>query len=580
MDTSFAFTNGTAKKNNDGAVRKHGRAWHKRVDGLNVLKVAGSFAEMGEQHGKLLADQVKAGPIPYYRRQVERLLGKPLGPISPYIAAAIQRVIGSRVERALPDFARETATGIARGAGLDEAEFLRGCTMPDSLLWATARLMQVRNPGPAVAHRLALGLGCTSALAWGAATKDGKLYHARNFDYHGVANWPRHATAIFHEPERGQRYVSISAAGVGLGGVTSMNEAGLTLTVHQHMFTDKTRLGGTPIGVVGDIVMREARSLDEAEAILSRHTPIGCWTYVVSDGNKNQVLCFEENPDRRAARRTSADETTFGYANIYLDPQLGETEVALYGSYWRHNQGRHATVNQRLRDRAGSLDAAGMAEILGDVGDPRCRLRDSIAMVLTVGSIVFRPSDGAFWMGTGEAPTSRGSYVPFSLAKQDHAPELGALDVKHGTSLEDEAAFERFRQAYLAYVDDGDPRSARDHIEAATRLAPVQALYHSTAGLLSVELGDAERAQSSFNRAIELGHPDEQRVAAFHLWRGRAFDLAGRRSEALTDYRICSAKRADAPVHAAAKDGLKKAFDKKRAGRMHIEMSLGDVVQP
>lgn len=581
-EASFVVANGSkpAKKREEPAVRKHGRGWHKRVGDLNVLKVAGSFGEMGEQHGALLADEVKAGPIPYYRRMVERLLGKPLGPISPYVAATIQRVIGARVERAMPSFARETAMGIARGAGLDEVEFLRGCTMPDSLMWATARLMQLRDPGPAVAHRLALGLGCTSAIAWGAATKDGKLYHARNFDYHGVGNWPKHATAIFHEPDRGQRYVSIAAAGVGLGGVTAMNEAGLTLTVHQHMFTDKTRLGGTPIGVVGDIVMREARSLDEAEAIFSRHVPIGCWTYLVSDGHKNQVLCFEENPDRRAPRRTTADETTFGYANVYLDRELGDTEVALYGSYWRHNQGRHTTVNRRLRERAGTLDAAGMAEILGDIGDPRCRIRDSIAMVLTVGSIVFRPSDGAFWMGNGEAPTSRGAYVPFSLAKQDHAPELGELDVTAGATPQAESAFESFRRAYVAYVDDGDPRSARDHVEEAARLAPEQALYHGAAGLLSVELGDADRAQSSFNHALTLGHPDEERVAAFHLWRGRAFDLAGRRSAALADYRMCAGKRADGPVHAAAKQGLKKPFDKKRAGRMHIEMSLGDVVQP
>lgn len=562
------------------AVRRHGRGWHKRVGGLNVLKVAGSFGEMGEQHGALLAAQVKNGPIPYYRRMVERLLGKQLGAASPVVASAIQRVIGARVERALPDFARETATGIARGAGLDEATFLRGCTMPDSLMWVTARLMQVRDPGPAVAHRLALGLGCTSAVAWGAATRDSKLYHGRNFDYHGVANWPAHATAIFHEPSEGQRYVSVGAAGVGLGGVTAMSEAGLSLTVHQHMFTDKTRLGGTPIGVVGDVVMRKARSLDEAEKILRTHTPIGCWTYLVTDGHKKQVLCFEENPDRQAARRTTASDHTFGYANIYLDEVLGSTEVALYGSYWRHNEGRHRRASELLRDRAGTLDAAGIASILADTGDPRCRVRDSIAMALTVGSVVFRPEDGALWIGSGEAPTSRGVFVPFSLAKMDHAPELGELRVAAGEDARADDAFERYRRAYVAYVDDGDARAARDHLDEAVRLAPEQAVYHGAIGLLSVELGDAARAVSAFDTALGLGHPDEERVAAFHLWRGRALDLSGRRDAALSDYRACAGHRADAPVHAAARKGIKRPFDRSRIGRIHIEMSLADVVTP
>lgn len=561
-------------------VRRHGRGWHKRVDRLNVLKVAGSFTEMGEQHGALLADQVKNGPIPYYRRMVERLLGKQLGAASPVVAGALQYVVGARVERALPTFATETVTGIARGAGLDEAAFLRGCTMPDALLWVTSRMMQLQDPGPAVAHRLALGLGCTSAVAWGSATTDGKLYHARNFDYHGVANWPLHATAIFHEPDDGQRYVSVSAAGVGLGGITAMNEAGLSLTVHQHMFTDKTRLGGTPIGVVGDIVMRKARSLDDAEKILRAHTPIGCWTYVVTDGNAKQVLCFEESPDRQAPRRTTAEDAFFSYANIYLDEVLGSTEIALYGSYWRHNQGRHRRANELLRERAGSLDAAGMASILADTGDPRCRVRDSIAMALTVGSVVFRPEDGALWIGTGEAPTSRGTFLPFSLGKMDHAPELGELRVASEADARADDAFAQYRQAYVAYVDDADPRAARDCLERAAKLAPEQALYHSTLGLLSVELADPERAVTAFDAALALGHPDEERVAAFHLWRGRAHDLAGRREAATADYRACAGRRADPPVHAAAKKNLKRPFDRSRVGRMHIEMSLGDVVTP
>jgi tetratricopeptide (TPR) repeat protein len=488
--------------------------------------------------------------------------------------------VGARVERALPDFARETAMGIARGAGLDERAFLRGCTMPDALMWCTARMMQLRDPGPAMAHRLALGLGCTSAVAWGTATRDKRLYHGRNFDYHGVANWPAHATLIFHEPNAGHRYVSVAAAGVGLGGVTSMNEAGLSLTVHQHMFTDKTRLGGTPIGVVGDIVMRQASSLDEAEAILRAHTPIGCWTYIVTDGRKNQVLCFEENPDRRAARRLGPDGGTFGYANIYLDEALGATEVDLYGSYWRHNQGRHRRANELLRERSGSLDAAGIAAILADTGDPRCRIRDSIAMALTVGSVVFRPDDGALWVGTGEAPTSRTSFLPFSIARRGHAPELGELEMASAGDARADDAFAQYRMAYVAYVDDGDAAAARAHVERAAKLAPEQATYHSLLGLLSVEMGDAERARDAFDAAIALGHPDEERVAAFHLWRGRAFDLAGRRDAALGDYRVAIGKRADRPVHAAAKQGLRRPFDRSRTARMHIEMSLADVIHP
>jgi tetratricopeptide (TPR) repeat protein len=553
---------------------------HDRVAGLHVLRLEGDFYEMGHQHGTLLADAVKAGPVPYYRRMVERLAGKPLGRLAPALTQLVQRGVGARVARAMPGFARETIFGIADGAGIPRAEMMRGCTMPDALLWAVARLNELSGPGPAVAHRLRLGLGCTSAIAWGSATADGKLYHARNFDYHGVENWANHAAVLFYRPKDGMRYVSVGAAGIGLGGATAMNEAGLSLTVHQHMFTDRARLGGTPIGVVGDLVMRRARSLDEAEAILAAHTPIGCWTYLVTSAHEKGVLCHEESPDRHAARRTTRSDTTFGYANIYLDPELGATELATYGSYWRHNARRHARVNELLTSGAGALDAAGMASILADTGDRRCRIAGSIAMVMTVGSVVFRPEDGAFWVGTGDAPTSRGVFAPFSLEKEGHAPELGELRTGGADDAGADDAFESYRQAYVAYVDHGDVAAARDAAERAVQRAPEQAIYRALSGLLSIELGEPAAARRAFDAAIAAGHPDEERVASFHLWRARASDLAGLRESALKDYRACIGRHADAPVHAAAKKGLRRSFRLRDARRMHVEMAFADVTSP
>lgn len=560
-------------------VARHGRGSLTRTGGLAVLSLEGSFAEMGEQHGALLAEQIARGPIPYYRKMVERLLGKSLGPLAPYACALLQRAIGSRVARAMPSFALETLRGIARGAGLDEEEFLRGCTMPDSIMWVTARLHELRDPGPAVAHRLALGLGCTSAVAWGSATKDGKLYHARNLDYFGVSTWSPNAAVLFHTPNDGMRYVSVGAAGVGLGGITAMNEAGLTLTVHQHMFTDRTALGGVPIGVTGDIVMREARTLDEAEAILRRDPPIGCWTYVVTDGKSKEVLCFEENPERKVAIRSKPEDQTFAYANIYLDAELGATEVAAYGSYWRHNLGRYERAKRLVEAEA--HDAHSMAAILADTGsDARCRVRDSIAMVMTVGSVVFRPEDGAFWVATGEAPVSRNAFVPFSLTARGHAPELGTFHVANDAARSSDAAFQEVRRAYVAYVDEGNVDGAMQALDRASTLAPEQPIYHAMIGYLATSSQAPDRAVAALTRAIDLGHPDEERVAAFHLWRARAHDLAGRRDRAVADYRSCMGRVADKPVHDAARRGLRAPFSKTAARRVHVEMSLGDVVVP
>jgi hypothetical protein len=575
-------TEATRHEEDGRPERKSGEGSLTWVDDIRVLRLKGSFYEMGRQHGELLAADIARGPIPYYRTYIEQIVQQAahLGPASHLVFPLIRRTLGRRVAERMPSFVTETLRGLSDGAQLPFEDLLDGCVMPDSLLWLSARAMTLSGRGPAVAHRLALGLGCTSAIAWGDATTDGKLLHARNFDYHGVSIWPTTKTVIFHEPDEGQAYLSVAAAGVALGGVTAMNEAGLTLTVHQHMFTDATRLGGTPIGVVGDVVMREAKNLDDAERILSAERPIGCWTYLITDGNSREVLCYEENPDRRATFRRGTEESTFGYANIYLDPELGTTEQNLYGSYWRHNQGRHRRVNQLLEERSGALDPQGMASILGDTGDEKCRIRESIAMVMTTGSVVFRPETGEAWIGTGDTPTSHGRFEPFSLRTRDHAPTAGALEVGSAVDEVERAAFERYRRAYVSYLEEEDLASARHHMAEAVELAPEQSVYHFVRGVMALQAGDAAQAEASLDEALALGHPDPERVAAFHLFRGRARDLSGDRRGALSDYRACIGHYADPPVHAAARKNMKKPFTRRAVARLRVDMSLGDVISP
>jgi hypothetical protein len=564
-----------------GDVRREGPATHRRVRGIHVLSLEGTAYEMGYQHGALLRDEIPKGPIPYYRAFVEKLMGPSLGPLSPLVWPLLQRFVGRRVAQGIPSFAMDTIRGIADGAQLPFEQFLDGCTMPDALVWVAARSMQLKRPGPAVAHRMALGLGCTSAIAWGRGTVDGRLLHARNFDYHGVGCWPDSAALLFHKPDQGHRYVSVGAAGVGLGGVTAMNDAGLSLTVHQHMFTDRARLGGTPIGILGDLVMREASCLDDAERILREHTPIGCWTYLVTDAHKREVLCFEENPDRKAViRRGGDDDPTFGYANIYLDRELGETEINLYGSYWRHNLGRHQRANEVLRERSGSLDPRAMASILADTGDPRCRIRTSIAMVMTVASVVFRPEDGTLWLGTGQAPTSHGAFVPFSLARGGHAPGEGELVVGPEGDAPGARAFEAFRKAYVAYLDERDVSLAHRLLDEARTAAPREPMYHWLAGMMALLSNQAEPAIAAFDRALALGHPDPERIATCHLWRARALDVAGRRDDVVAAYGQSLARPSDPPVRAAALAGLERAFTARRVARTQVDMGLCDVIAP
>jgi len=556
-----------------------GGHWREQVRGVNLMRVEGDDYELGYQHGKMLAAEIPEGPLPYYATYTQKILGDTLGPLTPIVAPLLKSVIGGQVERQLQPHVRRTLEGLAEGAGIPLRAVLDGATLPDALLWLASRLMKVRNEGPAMHHRLALGLGCTSALAWGGATQDGMLLHARNLDYHGVKSWPTHPAVIINAPRGTQRFVSVASAGIPLGGFTAMNEAGLTLTVHQHMFTDRARLGGVPIGGVGDLVMRHATNLEDAERILGEHTPIGCWTYVIADGKKREVLIWEENPERQVARRVSTEEQVCNYANIYLDRELGATENNLYGAYWRHNQARFERARELLEQGRGTHTPKSMAAILGDEGVGDCRLSRSIAMLMTVASVVFRPEDGTLWVATGEAPTSQNAYVPFSLAQERHMPELGEIPALDASRPEAHA-FRAFRDAYVANMDEDDLPKARRLIDEATTLAPEQPLYHFLAGQLSLAADSPDAAAQSFERALTLGHEDEERRASFHLWRGRALDQLGRREEARKHYLFALGHRADPPVTRAARKSLKKPYAPRPGRAKKVEFSFAEVMAP
>ncbi len=549
------------------------RERYERRAGLHVLRLSGDDYEMGYQHGQLLRDAMERGPVPYFEAYIEKLLGTSLGPSAGRILAKLlEATVGRRVAAGFPPHARRALHGLADGAGLKRGALLGAVTMPESYLWVLKLIMQLERPAPAPRYAVPL-MGCTSAMAWGDATKDGALLHGRNFDYQGVGAWDREQAVVFHKPSDGQPYVSVAAAGILFGGITAMNEAGLSLVVHQHMASKDLRLGGTPIGVTGDQIMRYAKNLDDARRILDEDTPNGCWTYVVGSAREQAALCYEITPRGRASFRI--DDGSFGYSNIYLDPGLADSELHLYPSHWRNNTARFHRVRARLADARGSIDENEIASILGDRTDPHCRLRHAISMPMTVASVVFRPGDGLVYVASGRAPTSNREFVAFDLSREDVREDLPALV---GGVPDDAAAcdaFEAYLDAYQAYFNSSDTASARRYVARACELAPAEALYHFMNGLLALVDHDPAAAERSFDRAVELGHPDAERLAAFHLWRGRSRDVQGRRSSAIADYRLV--ERADHAVERAALKGLRRPWRPRRFG---IEFALADVPAP
>jgi tetratricopeptide (TPR) repeat protein len=545
---------------------------YEHVRGLHVLRLRGDDYEMGHQHGAALREAIARGPLPYFDAYVQRMLAAGLGPrVGAAAGVALQRTVGRKIAAGFPARARRAMKGLADGAGLSERDVLRAVTMPETYLWVLRQILRVRRPALAPRHGVPL-MGCTSALAWGSATADRALLHGRNFDYQGVGAWDAEQAVVFHTPSDGQRYVSVAAAGVLFGGITAMNASGLSLAVHQHLGCESFALGGTPVGVVGDDIMRNARSLDDARRILDGHRPNGCWTYVLGSAREEAALCYEITPAGRASIFERGG--TFGYANVFFDEALGRTERHLYPAQWRNNLGRLRRVRELLAEGRGTIGPRDIAAMLGDVGTG-CPFEGGIAMLMTVASVVFRPWDGRLWVATGRAPTSLRSFVAFDCATETASAGGQDDDISAGAPAALADALDDYRAAYEAYFNEDDVPAARVRLESAIRRAPEVGVLHYVNGLLALRDGDPRAAKESFDRALALGHHSAARLASVQLWRARALDGAGRREEALASYR--AALGGDEPVRAAAERGLRRPWKARRFG---IEMACADVPVP
>jgi hypothetical protein len=537
---------------------------YEQVHGLHVLRLRGDDYEMGRQHGSLLRDVIPHGPLPYFEGYVAKLLGAGLGPTFGRAAASVlQRTVGRKLIAGLPEHAVARSHGIADGAGIGRDALLRAVTMPETYLWVLQRLMEARRSPLAPRYGVPL-LGCTSVIAHDEATADGKLLHGRNFDYQGVGAWDTTQTVVFHEPDDGQAYVSVGAADIPLGGATAMNDSGITLVVHQHMASRAYALGGCPVGVVGDLVMRHATTLAEAKAILETHEPIGCWTYILTSGDENASLVYEIAPKRRAVVPRSGP--CFGYANMYLDPELADSEHLVYPAHWRNNAARQRRVNE-LASR--SLTADDVAAVLADRGAMGCLFEDSVAAITTVASVVFCPADRLVWVATGRAPVCQQPYVAFDLRERRYRPDLAPLT--GGVAPAPHAAAVALYREASEVLHAGDPREAWRLVAKARKHLPDVSALAFAEGLLALHNEHDEPALACFDHAISLGHPSAERQATFHLWRGRCHDVLGDRGAARSDY--VSARAGDPFVRAAADKGIVKPWKRKRFG---VEMTFAD----
>lgn len=527
--------------------RTHPAGTEREARPLYVLNLRGTQAEMGEQHGRLVRELGGYEEVLEYYRKMPQIvvLGPRSGKRSERTAAAAIRPFVEwslrRLQRGQPAPYRERAEAFfaALGRPVDWSRYLFVMDVLQNLVGFAGRFGL--GPTQALAARAAVP-ACSSLAVWDAASADGTLRHARNFDFPGAGIWERRQTVVFCTPDQGQRYGFVTTLGADVPGTTSFNEAGLCLSVHT-CFHRGIRFRGAGVVDLTHEIIRRAENLEDAVRIARERPVASSWSVMVSSARERSAVVIELAGPRVELRRPRPAEPFLGQTNRYRCAPLQGREVAPSPGFVANSEGRYTTVRRCAMQglASGGLGAAELQALLGTHEDPEDPGRERVAggvlgQGFTVMSVVFEPELKQLQLSVGPCPTGHGPYVTVPLSWD--APVGSEVVTPASELLAPSAPGSRFaagpaRAGLEAYVEavrleghGGEIRAIAEALERAARLDPHEPVYGLLAGAYRMRAEDCAGALEHFRRGLE------HERAGFHrgqllLWASRAAHAHG-----------------------------------------------------
>lgn len=560
---------------------------------LLVLRLRGSQAEMGQQHGELLRRHGgHEAVLRYYPRMPEVMMGPAHGGPPAALARPIVGLLLRRLDRDRPRDLRERSRAFFAALGLP-ASYSRHLFVMDLLQNVVGAAGRLAGLGPS--RRLMAGCAvpaCSSVAVWGGASRDGALRHARNFDFPGAGVWERWPAVVFCQPEGGQRYGFVTTRGADTPGVTGWNEAGLTVTAHTRFHRDVRWSGAGVVDLTHDIV-RRAETLDDALKVARERPSQSTWGIIVSSARERRAVVLEVTARAVEVVRPRAGEDFLLQTNRYATPSLARDEVAPCVGHLANSDGRAQVIRARVERglAAGGLDAGDLQALLGAHDDPEVEGQGRaaggvLAQGISVKSVVVEPDARRVHLSVGPCPTGGG---PWTTVGWDWDGPPDAREVE--ADLEHRPLHPRFaagprragHERYVAAVGldgQGAPTGqVAQAIEEAVALDPEEPGYRLIAAGFRLRHGEVEAALAH----LRAGLAHER--APFHrgqllLWAARAADACGRPDEA-REHRE-ALRRLSSPHlgdhHAAVDVDARRPWTRRRLRRVVVNMVFPDLV--
>ncbi len=485
---------------------------------LVVLRLRGSQAEMGRQHGELLRTiGGYEASVDFYAHLPERLLlgaSPSRATIASRAAQPVKEALLRRMERSRPPayLARSRAFCDALGLPSRHARYLMVMDVFQNVVGLAGRFAV--GPFQRIAAAAAVP-ACSTLAVWGDSSRDGRLRHARNFDFPGIGVWDQAPVVVLCDPDAGIRYGFVTTRGADTPGITAFNEAGIVVTAHTR-FHRHVAFSGAAIVDLGHEIVRRADSLEAAVAIAAERPIASTWGLAVSSARQQRAIVIETHARGIALAQPGPGDTHLTCANRYRNPRNHPGEVAVTSAWGVHSDVRERRLAElvELAHSRGGMTVAELERALDDHVDPDAPddprgCGALVASPCTVKSIVADALEGVVRVSVGAAPVSRGPYVdvtwdwagPTGVTVIEPEPSGAAVGGEVSSDATG-AAFDCFVEALRLEVTTHDHHAVLAQLERAVARAPMDPSYRFVAGTLHLQHGHAGRALAHFEAGV------------------------------------------------------------------------------
>ncbi len=386
----------------EGEVRRFGHAYAMKRGNILEVRLSGTPEVIGHQHSKLLYGEMVGSESQLYST-FEQLV--PIAPLR-WLILDVARVIHRGADEQM---SKERLAEIASQARAFSPDPF------DGYFPTYQRLVYLNS-----LYDIALGfehspmMGCTSFVATGPATVDGHTILARNFDFEAGSTFDEGKVVFFVHEEGKIPFASVAWPGL-VGVLSGMNAEGLSIVVHGGRARD-TRAEGEPVVHTARALLSEARTVDEALAILERKAPMVSHILLLADATGASAAVERAPGEPPFARR--AEGPVLPLTNHFEGPCAADPK----NQKVRENT---STVPRRERldellSRPDKIDARRAVDILRDKrgpGDADLPLghRSSLDALIATHAVVMDSTDRVLWVSEG--PHLMGQFVRFDLKR-------------------------------------------------------------------------------------------------------------------------------------------------------------------